>query len=79
LGKITLTRKAVYGFAALKLALFNLRTVCNWRLSNAGGCFIKAMRGYAILNPMTKLQIISNCMTKGCSKIFSRSLICAQR
>jgi hypothetical protein len=37
------------------------------------------MRGYAILNPMTKLQIISNRMTKGCPKIFSRSLICAQR
>ena len=42
MGKLTLTRKAVYGFAASKFALFNFRTASNRRLSNAGGAFLKS-------------------------------------
>jgi hypothetical protein len=42
LGELTLTREAVYGFAASKFALFNFKTASNRRLSSAGGAFLKS-------------------------------------
>ena len=43
MGKLTLTRKAVYGFAASKFAFFNFRTASNRRLSSADGAFLKSL------------------------------------